>query len=173
KARPTRGGQPGTDLKTILFYAPKGDPDPTKRGRRDALGTTHHDAGSLRMGDDPNLSVTDANCRFHGVKNVYVASPALFPTIGSPNPMLTGIALAPRARGHVVAARPIGGGEAGFRYLFDGTQKTTDFFAKWLMAGGGSFQIVGRSLIAHPGNTGIGLFYYAAEQFDNFTLRLD
>ncbi len=40
------------------------------------------------------------------------------------------------------------------------------------MAGGGNFKIVGRSLIAQPGN-GIGLLYYAAEQFDDFTLRLD
>jgi hypothetical protein len=34
KAKPASGGQPRTDLKTLLFYAPKGDPDPTKRGRR-------------------------------------------------------------------------------------------------------------------------------------------
>ncbi len=40
------------------------------------------------------------------------------------------------------------------------------------MAGEGSFKIVSRSLIAQPGN-GIGLLYYAAEQFDDFTLRLD
>ena len=173
KARPATGGQPRTDLKTLLFYAPKNDPDPAKRGRRDALGTTHHDAGSLRMGDDPTISVTDANCRFHSVKNAYVASPALFPTIGSPNPMLTGIALARRLGDHLLPPPPTAVAESGFRYLFDGTQKTTDFFAAWLMAGGGSFQIVGRSLVAHPGNTGIGLLYYAAEQFDNFTLRVD
>ena len=36
-----------------------------RSGRRDGLGTTHHEAGTLRMGDDPNKSVTDANCRFH------------------------------------------------------------------------------------------------------------
>ena len=38
--------------------------------------------------------------------------------------------------------------------------------------GGNRFVIVGRSLIAKPGN-GIGLLYYTGEQFDNFTLRLD
>lgn len=101
-AKPASGGQPRTDLKTLLFYAPANDPDPAKRGRRDALGTTHHEAGSLRMGDDPNTSVTDANCRFHGVKNAYVVGPALFPTIGSPNPMLTGIALARRLGDHLL-----------------------------------------------------------------------
>jgi hypothetical protein len=125
------------------------------------------------MGDDPSTSVTDATCRFHGVKNVYVASPALFPTIGSPNPMLTGIALARRLGDHLLPPPPPALAETGFRYLFDGTQKTAEFFAAWLMAGGGGFRIVGRSLVAQPGNTGIGLLYYAAEQFDNFTLRLD
>src|SRR5437879_6988737 len=34
-------------------------------GRRDPLGSTHHEAGTLRMGDDPATSVTDADCRFH------------------------------------------------------------------------------------------------------------
>ena len=39
-AKPAAGGQPRTDLKTLLFYTPKGDRDPAKRGRRDGLGTT-------------------------------------------------------------------------------------------------------------------------------------
>lgn len=46
------------------------------------------------------------------------------------------------------------------------------FFSKWFMAGGGSFKMVGRSLVAQPGD-GIGLLFYAAEQFDNFTLRFE
>lgn len=178
KAKPASGGQPRTDLKTLLFYAPNNDPDVMKRGRRDGLGTTHHEAGVLKMGDKPatDQSVTDANCRFHGVKNVYVAGPALFPTIGSPNPMLTGIALARRLGDHLLPPPKSAAPETGFTYLFDGTQKAADFFAQWLMAeqpnGGNRFQIVGRSLVAQPGN-GIGLLYYSAAQFDDFTLRLD
>ena len=139
--------------------------------RRDGLGTTHHEAGTLRMGDNAADSVTDVNCRFHGVKNVYVAGPALFPTNGSPNPMLTGIALARRLGDHLLPPPPQP--LSGVAYLFDGTQKSAEFFANWIMAGGGNFRIVGRSLIAQPGSGGIGLLYYAAEQFDNFTLRLD
>src|SRR6266540_2800487 len=142
--------------------------------RRDGLGTTHHEAGTLRMGDNANDSVTDKNCRLHGVKNTYVAGPALFPTTGSPNPMLTGIALARRLGDHLLPPPPQP--LTGVNYLFDGTQKSADFFAKWKMAempnGGNRFVIVGRSLIAKPGN-GIGLLYYTGEQFDNFTLRLD
>src|SRR5262249_44357602 len=101
-AQPASGPTPRTDLKTLLFYTPKNDPNPQNRGRRDALGTTHHEAGTLRMGTDPTKSVTNADCRFHDVENAYAVGPALFPTIGSPNPMLTGIALARRLADHFV-----------------------------------------------------------------------
>lgn len=162
----------GVDAATLSTEVPHKSRDQDPNGRRDPLGSTHHEAGTLRMGDDPNTSVTDANCRFHGIGNVYVASPALFPTIGSPNPMLTGIALARRLGDHLLPPAPAHAVEPGFRTLFDGTQTSAQFFSQWLMAGGGSFTIVNRSLVAQPGN-GIGLLYYAAEQFDNFTLRLD
>ena len=79
------------DLRQLIPYKPV-----WQGGRRDGMGTTHHEAGSLCIGDDPNFSATDANARFHFVENAYVASPALFPTVGSPNPMLTGVALARR-----------------------------------------------------------------------------
>src|SRR6266542_2255110 len=106
KAKPASGGQLRMDLKTLLFYTAKNDPNPANRGRRDGLGTTHHEAGTLRMGDNPSDSVTDANCRFHSVTNTYVAGPALFPSAGSPNPMLTGIALARRLGDHLLPAAP-------------------------------------------------------------------
>jgi choline dehydrogenase-like flavoprotein len=60
---------------------------------RDGLGTTHHESGTLWMGA-PGSSVTDENGRFHHVSNAYVADPALFPTVGSANPALTGLTLA-------------------------------------------------------------------------------
>src|SRR5437899_10952191 len=56
--------------------------------RRDALGTTHHDAGTLWLGTDPASSVTNDYGRIHDTTNCYVAAPAIFPTTGSPNPML-------------------------------------------------------------------------------------
>jgi hypothetical protein len=89
--------------------------------------------------------------------------------------MLTGVALGRRLGDHLLPPPPVHILENGYKNLFDGTQKSADFFAQWLNAtpqGGGTFQIVGRSLIAVPGNS-IGLLYYAAEQYDNFTLRLD
>ena len=71
---------------------------PRQGDRRDGLGTTHHEAGTLWMGDDVAKSVTNEYGRIHDTTNCYVAGPALFPTIGSPNPMLTGVALARRTR---------------------------------------------------------------------------
>lgn len=170
KAKPASGGQPRTDLKTLLFYTPNNDPNPANRGRRDGLGTTHHEAGTLRMGETADTSVTDPNCRFHNVTNTYVAGPALFPTIGSPSPMLTGIALARRLGDHLMPDPPAATPEAGFVYLFDGTNTP---FTNWQMAGGGSFSRFRRTMIARQDNRGIGLLFYKLQQFENFILRLD
>ena len=74
--------------------------------RRDGLGTTHHEAGTLRMGDNPATSVTDSDGRFHHVDNVYALGPALYPSVGSPNPMLTGTALARRLADRLAAPPP-------------------------------------------------------------------
>lgn len=89
----------------------------------DGLGTTHHEAGTLWMGDDPDLSVTDAQGRFHWTENLYAAGPCLFPTIGSPNPMLTGIAMARYSGDSIItplAFQP----DPGFTALFDGHSLT-------------------------------------------------
>ena len=68
-------------------------PDKIRQQMRDGLGTTHHESGTLWMGA-PGSSVTDADGRFHHVQNAYVADQALFPTVGSANPVLTGLVLA-------------------------------------------------------------------------------
>src|SRR5207247_6683823 len=103
--------------------------------RRDDLGTTHHDAGTMRMGDTIADAVTNDFGRIHDTTNCYVAGPALFPTLGSPNPLLTGVALG-RRTGHrlnrsvltgsdpIVSRQP----DTGFRALSDGTAAT---FSKW------------------------------------------
>jgi choline dehydrogenase-like flavoprotein len=73
-------------------------------GRRDRLGTTHHDAGTLFMGTDAATSVTNEFGRIHDTTNCYVASPAIFPALGSPNPMLTGVALSRRTSDMLTAS---------------------------------------------------------------------
>jgi hypothetical protein len=147
------------------------------RNRRDDLGTTHHEAGTMRMGDNIANAVTNDFGRIHDVTNCYIAGPALFPAVGSPNPMLTGVALGRRTGDllnsavlprpeSIVSPQP----EAGFRPLFDGTAAT---FKNWRLAGpaGGGMLHVNGEMISYGGG-GLRLFYYATEQFTDFTLRL-
>jgi GMC oxidoreductase len=70
---------------------------------RDGLGTTYHESGTLWMGDDPATSVTDANGRFHHVANAYCVDQSLFPTVGSVNPVLTGLTLTRKIAEHIAA----------------------------------------------------------------------
>jgi choline dehydrogenase-like flavoprotein len=58
-------------------------------------GGWHH-MGTTRMHTDPLHGVVDADCRVHGVSNLYVAGSSVFPTGGYANPTLTLIALALR-----------------------------------------------------------------------------
>lgn len=62
-----------------------------------------HHLGTARMGTDPRTSVTDADGRVHGLKNLYIAGGALFPTSSQANPTLTIVALAARLAAHLRA----------------------------------------------------------------------
>jgi choline dehydrogenase-like flavoprotein len=147
------------------------------KNRRDDLGTTHHDAGTMRMGTNIADAVTNDFGRIHDTTNCYVAGPALFPSAGSPNPMLSGVALA-RRTGDLLNANVLPGPdpvvspqpEAGFRPLFDGTVGT---FSKLRLAGpaGGGMLHVNGEMLSY-GDGGLRLFYYATETFADFTLRL-
>lgn len=59
------------------------------------VGGRHH-MGTTRMHADPRRGVVDADCRVHGVENLWVAGSSVFPTSGSANPTLTVVALALR-----------------------------------------------------------------------------
>jgi choline dehydrogenase-like flavoprotein len=88
--------------KVAAIFANGPPTDVIQNLNHDGLGTTHHEAGTLWMGTDPSRSVTNEDGRFHQVDNLYAAGPCLFPSIGSPNPMLTGIALARRTGDRIV-----------------------------------------------------------------------
>lgn len=63
-------------------------------------GASHH-MGTTRMHDDPRQGVVDADCRVHGIANLYVAGSSVFPTGGHANPTLTIVALALRLSDHL------------------------------------------------------------------------
>ncbi len=138
------------------------------QNRRDGLGTTHHEAGTLRMGDAPATSVTDIDCRFHDVANAYAIGPALLPRTGSPNPMLSGIALARRLAEHLGNPSPFVA-ETGFTALFDGIHLTN-----WQMAGPGRFIVVDSSLEAAPDPSGeLGMLWCTDPTPPDFVLKLE
>ena len=153
---------------------------PSTSNRRDTLSSTHHEGGTLWMGDASANSVTDPFGRLWELDNVYVNGPAVLPTLGSPNPMLSGVALSRRTSEKIALPPVQAAAEAGFQALFDGTEKT---FQLWKGAGPGGFALVDGALVAQPGLAAwvdgafvpVGphsVFYYAPEAFNDFTLRL-
>jgi hypothetical protein len=140
----------------------------------DGLGTTHHEAGTLRMDPDPTRGVTDPDGRFHHTENLYAAGPALFPSIGSPNPMLTGIALS-RRTGDRIMNPPAFAPDPGFDVLFDGTS-----FGDWTMStirnqpgrdDPGGF-VVRRGALESRSGTDLGLLWLTRPAPPRFVLRL-
>lgn len=172
------GGQPYTAIRfqpgqpPQLLNVPAGQAAATVLpflARRDGMGTTHHEAGTLWMGEDPTNSVTNSNAHVHHVANAYALGPALFPSVGSPNPMLTGVALARRLADHIIQPTPYVP-EAGFKALFDGV--TT---ANWAMVGAGdvgNFIAVDEVLEAIPGSE-LGLYWCTTPMPADFELRLE
>ena len=63
-------------------------------------GGWHH-MGTTRMSDDPQIGVVDANCKVHGISNLYVAGSSCYATAGAPNPTLTLVALTIRLADHL------------------------------------------------------------------------
>jgi choline dehydrogenase-like flavoprotein len=146
---------------------PQPDPDPrVKNFWQDNLGTTHHEAGTLFMGTN-GASVTDTNGKFHNVDNAYVAGPAVFPTLGSANPSLTGLSLSRRTAAAIVKAQtPVP--DAGFTPL---SLDPKDWQMVTLStAPNASMRNYGQVLETFEA---YGLSFYVKEQFKNFRLKLE
>ena len=85
----------------------RGHPRGGWRPRRDRVyadrvtGNCSHQHGTARMGDDPETSVPDRNCRAHEVDNLYVVDGSPFPTATGANPTLTIMANAWRVAEHI------------------------------------------------------------------------
>jgi len=143
-------------------------PQPDSNGKgfwQDRLGTTHHEAGPLFMGQ-AGSAITDVNGRFQGISNAYVAGPAAFPTLGSANPSLTALSLARR-----VATAITNTGNAASA---PGFAPLSPAPADWLMVK----QPNSPASMIHYGSVmetvgWYGLYWYIKEQFGNFELSVD
>lgn len=78
------------------LYIELNDETPPQR-----IGGGWHQMGTTRMHRDPTKGVVDENCKVHGISNLYISGPSVFPTSGYANPVLTIVALAVRLADHV------------------------------------------------------------------------
>jgi len=147
------------------WQAAQPQPGPDGSGPwRDGLGTTHHEAGTLFMGD-PGASFTDHDGKLHDFTNVYVAGPAVFPTLGSANPSLTALALARRTAGAIV--------ERSATITPDGFTPLSADPADWRMVARGGQPIMRRLGDVWETMGGYGLYWYTREQLSNFVLHVE
>jgi choline dehydrogenase-like flavoprotein len=62
-----------------------------------------HFLGGTPMGTDPGKSVVDPDLRVHGIENLYVSGPSVFPSYGFANPFYTIAGLSLRLGDHLAA----------------------------------------------------------------------
>jgi choline dehydrogenase-like flavoprotein len=74
-----------------------------------------HQCGTVRFGEDPELSVLDVNCKAHDVDNLYVVDTGFFPSSSAVNPALTAMANAMRVGDHLLERLGVTPGEAAVR----------------------------------------------------------
>ncbi len=169
------------DIVAVFANGKAVEPSPTPANpsggafRRDGLGSTHHECGGLETGDDPSTSVTNSDARFWHVDNAYVVGPALFPTIGSANPMLTGIAVSRRLADHLIPQPDSPVVEPGFTSIFDGLTANRWRISKIQKQSNndpGKGVISCGALEMIPGND-IGLFWYTKPMPANYVLKLE
>lgn len=67
----------------------------------DAPRWVWHHMGTTRMAANAHDGVVDADCRVHGIANLYIAGSSVFPTVGNDMPTLTVVALAHRLADHI------------------------------------------------------------------------
>jgi len=63
-----------------------------------------HQCGTARMGEDPAVSVVDADLRAHDLDNLFIVDASVLPTSAAVNPSLTVAALALRAADRILRA---------------------------------------------------------------------
>jgi hypothetical protein len=143
-----------------------------------SLGSTYHECGTMWMDPDPNQGVVDSFGRFLDFENAYCCDQAVFTTSGSANPVPTGLVVAKRVSEAIMPGREVS--EPDFTSLLVFAEPKGDYTALpvelgnmpngWRFVGSGRFVRRGK-MVETVG--GIGLLYYAAKKFKDFTLRLE
>jgi choline dehydrogenase-like flavoprotein len=87
-------GRTGLARLNIRHAGPGEDP------RQHVASSAHH-LGTTRMHVDPLRGVVDADCRVHGIANLYMAGSSVFPTYGQTAATYTIVALALRLADHL------------------------------------------------------------------------
>jgi choline dehydrogenase-like flavoprotein len=77
------------------------DFDGDASGWKSNLYGSYHHMGTTRMHEDPKQGVVNADCRVHGIENLYIAGSSVFPTSSYVQPTLTIVALALRLADHI------------------------------------------------------------------------
>ncbi|BAZ27083.1 hypothetical protein NIES4073_79990 [Kalymmatonema gypsitolerans NIES-4073] len=150
------------------------------RGGEDPSGTTYHESGTLWMGTDYTKSVTDANGRFHHISNAYCVDQSIFPTVGSANPVPTGLALSRKVARSIIERYtevPSVSNEEGFETLYRGDFKADG----WEFAASGYqnfFDVQNQSIpVLGAGvdnkNVELGVLWFTRKTFKDFILKLD
>ena len=150
---------------------------------RHEVGSTWHDSGRCSWAS-PDDGVTDTSGRFHHIANAACVDQALFPTVGSANPVLTGLCLA-RKTAETIVDRFVSAPEladdgqiaaetaAGFESLLAGANAL-----KWrpnapVFTQGRPALIANGTIIEVHGDAGLGVLFYDDPQlFGDFELRL-
>lgn len=65
------------------------------------MQSSWHACGTTRMHADPRQGVIDANCRVHGMANLYIAGSSVFTTTSSSNPTVNLVAFSVRLAAHL------------------------------------------------------------------------
>ena len=142
-------------------------------GHEDGIGTTYHESSTLWLGEDPDTSVTDVHGHFHHVSNAFCVDQAIFPTVGSANPVPTGLALSNLVASHIVSRftpSPLVPVEDGFISLFDGTLEQWDRFGDGVIQALPGMDIIECGSAQADSTLG---FIRTRGTFKNFVLRLD
>lgn len=77
------------------------NPAPPQLGSPGSEVALHHHMSTTRMSADPRQGVVDADCKVHGVENLYIGGCSVFASCGHANPTYTIVQLALRLGDHL------------------------------------------------------------------------